>query len=164
MTRKKVISYDVNMEAGTITFNVVGAGSCILELEKTTEETRQAALYNGFKQAGGDKAAIPCDPKTGKAATPAEKFARVKAWVEHLNGGGSWELRSSKPTFNRAALFEAVAEVRGVSAEVVYAKLGAREDAVLQSFLVHREIAAVYARITARGDSGEVDALLEEIG
>lgn len=160
MERKAVVKYKVDQEAGTIMFQVLGAGSCTLDLEKTSEATRQAALYNGFKQAGGDKCAIPRDLKTGLSATPAMKFARLKEWVESLNGGGEWTLRQAGLSLNRAALFQAVAEVRGVPAEKVAARFAGTEDSVLQTFLTHRDIAGVYARITAPESSEAADELL----
>ena len=85
--RKAVLQYVVDQEAGTITYHVIGAGSCMLDLNKVSEDAKTSGLYNGFKQAGGDKAATPRAPKTGASATPGEKFARVKAWVENLNAG-----------------------------------------------------------------------------
>ena len=161
--RKAVLQYGVDMEAGTITFNVLGAGSVTLMLEQTSEETRQAALYNGFKQAGGDKAAIPRDAKTGRSASPSEKFAAVREWVEHLNAGGSWTLRQASRMLNRACLFAAIATVRGASPERVAAKFGSFEDKVLQSFLQHRDIAAEYSRLVAPSESKAADEMLRTL-
>lgn len=161
--RKAVLQYGVDMEAGTITFTVLGAGSVVLNLEATSEDTRQAALYNGFKQAGGDKAAIPRDAKTGRSVSPAEKFTAVKEWVEHLNRGGSWTLRSAKQMLNRACLFAAIAAVRGAAPEKVAAKFSGFEDKVLQTFLTHRDIAAEYSRLCAPSESKAADSLLAEL-
>ncbi len=160
--RKAVLQYLVDQEAGTIRFTVIGAGSTTLDLEKTTEDTRQAALYNGFKQAGGDKAAIPRDPKTGASATPSEKFARVKAWVEHLNAGGAWELKGpARSALNRDALFEAVAVAKGFSLDKVLALWGNMDEEFLRVRLTDKQVAAEYARLTASGsdDAGMFEGL-----
>ena len=149
--RKAVLSYVVDTVAKSVTFGVVGAGSTTLHLSKMTEAALQAALYNGVKQAGGDKAAIPHDPKTGLAATPAEKFARVKAWVENLNQGGEWTMRQAALPFNRDALFEAVATARKVGLDAVLAKWGNMDDAFLRLRLADKEVAAEYARLVATG-------------
>ena len=165
--RKQVVRYGVNVEAGTITFQVLGAGSVTLDLEKTSEDSRQSALYNGFKQAGGDKAAIPRDTKTGLSATPAEKFARVKAWVDNLNGGGSWLMaRQASEPLQRSAVFQAVASyllgiqskvVAGMDPEAASAMIARKwqdmQDDVLRTKLAQAEVAAEYARLTARGSS-----------
>ena len=162
--RKAVLQYVVDQEAGTIGFNVLGAGSITLDLNKTTEDTRQAALYNGFKQAGGDKAAIPRDPKTGASATPGEKFARVKAWVENLNAGGAWELKAAaRSALNRDALFEAVAAAKGFSLNKVLAEWGNMPEDFLRIRLTDKDVASEYARITASGtEDEEMFAGLEE--
>src|SRR3990167_1884969 len=118
--RKAVLQYVVDQEAGTITYCVIGAGSTTLDLNKVSEDAKTSGLYNGFKQAGGDKAAIPRDPKTGASATPSEKFARVKAWVENLNAGGAWELKqAARSALNRDALFEAIAAAKGFSLDEI---------------------------------------------
>jgi len=154
--RKRVVQYVVDVEAGTITYVVAGAGQTTLDLNKTTQDTRQAALYNGFKQAGGDKAAIARDSKTGRSATPGEKFARIKAWVEHLNAGGAWELpQAARAALNRDALFEAVAAAKGVSLDTVLAKWGNMPEDFLRVRLTDADVAAEYARRTASGSEEE---------
>jgi hypothetical protein len=157
--RKKVVTHE--LVDGNIVFTVLGAGSFTFDPSKCTEETEASALVHGYVQKISDKAAIQRDPKTGRSATPGDKFKRMKELADWLQGGGTWTMRAAaKPSLNRAALFEAIAAVRKVAPEVVASKFAGYEDKVLQTFLTHRDIAAEYASRTASGDSSEVDAML----
>lgn len=69
----------------TVTFNVVGEGSLVLSLDAMSDETRAYAALHGMKQRVSDAAAIPF--RDGKYATPGEKYAAMRALVEHYNGG-----------------------------------------------------------------------------
>lgn len=162
--RKSIIAHEWDMEAGVITFTVAGAGTCQLDLNATSEDTRQRALYHGFTQRVQDKAALARNPANGRSATPADKLEAMSKLCEHLNAGGEWEMRAAKaPSLNRAALFEAVAEVRGRQASEVAARFQDRPDEVLRAFLQVGEIAAAYAARVAKG-SAVAEALLAELG
>ncbi len=159
--RKNIISATWDTATNTITFGVAGIGQIVLDLDKA-EATADKARFHGYEQKVRDAAAIPRDVKTGQSATPQEKFNAMKAVVENLHEG-VWNAKGSREVaLNRAALFEAVAEVRGVEAAAVEAKFRDRLDEVLRAFLTHGDIAAAYARRTAK-DSGAADKLLEEL-
>ena len=161
--RKSIISHAWDMENGIITFTVRDAGQCKLDLNTTLEETRQTALYHGFTQKVQDKAAISRNPDTGGSASPKDKLAAMASLCEHLSGGGAWEMRAAaKASLNRAALFEALAEVTGRPADVISIKFADRPDEVLRTFLERKDIAAAYAARTAK-DSGRADELLAEL-
>lgn len=62
---------------------------------KASAECRAHAEWHGWEQRLRDAAAKPRDQKTGKSATPAEKFAAVRKLAEHyLAGAKEWNLRS----------------------------------------------------------------------
>ena len=165
--RKSIISTEWNVDAGIIVFTVKGEGSIKLDLNTLEDNLREQGMFHGFEQKVRDAAAIPRSTSDGASATPSEKLEAMRAVVDNLHAG-VWNTKASKtPSLNRAALFEAIAEARStearpISAEEVEAKFRDRQDDVLRAFLTHREIAAAYAKRTAR-DNGQADLLLEEL-
>jgi len=71
----------------TLTFKVDGVGQVVLNMKALHPDILTRATFHGMKQRISDAAAIPCDPVTGKPASPAEKFAAIQALVEHYNTG-----------------------------------------------------------------------------
>lgn len=71
----------------TLTFNVLGAGSISLNLAAIHPDVLARAAIHGLKQRISDAAALPCNPDTGKPASPSEKFESLSALVEHYNTG-----------------------------------------------------------------------------
>lgn len=159
--KKSVISATWDQATNIITFGVAGIGTLVLDLDKAAA-TAEQAKYHGYEQKVRDAAAIPRNTQTGKSASPQEKFDAMERVVEALHAG-TWNVKASQVVaLNRAALFEAIAEVRGVSAEAVELKFRDRADEVLRAFLTHGDIAAAYAKRTAR-NSGQADKLLAEL-
>lgn len=159
--RKRIVQYEV-ISGGILRFNVAGAGSFDFDMTKPTDEAEASATIQGWVKKISDKAAISHDKTTGRAATPQQKFAAMKLLAEHLEGGGAWTMREGKASLNRAALYVAVATARGRPAEVVEARFRDKPDDVLRTLLQHKDIAAEYARLTAR-DSGAAEELLGEL-
>ena len=160
--RKSIIGAEWDKAAGIITFAVAGVGTMQLELGKCGEAVSTTAMYHGFEQKVRDAGAIARDPKTGHSATPQEKYDAMEAVVQQLHAG-DWNVKSSRvQALNRAALFEAVAEVRGREVQEVELRFRDRTDEVLRAFLTHGDIAAAYAKRTAK-DSGQADKLLSEL-
>lgn len=160
--RKSIIGAEWDKAAQAITFTVAGAGQMQLMLAKCGVEVIQTASYHGLEQKVRDAAAIPRDTKTGRSATPKEKFEAMAKVIESLHAGVWNVARQAQKALNRAALFQAIAAVRQRDASEVEAKFRDRTDEVLRAFLTHREIAAEYARLTAL-DSGQADSLLAEL-
>lgn len=159
--RKSIISATWDQAAGVITFGVAGIGTMVLDLTKALATSDQA-MYHGYEQKVRDAAAIPRDVKTGRSALPQEKFDAMQRVVDALHAG-TWNVKASQVVaLNRAALFEAIAEVRNVEAQAVELKFRDRADEVLRAFLTHGDIAAAYAKRTAR-NSGQADSLLAEL-
>jgi len=71
----------------TLTVKVLGAGSAVCRLNDVSIENRFEAMVRGMSQRLTNMAALGRDKATGKSATPAEKFARVKLAVDHYNTG-----------------------------------------------------------------------------
>ena len=160
--RKSIISATWDEAGGNITFGVAGIGTMVLNVADMGNTILQTATYHGFEQKVRDAGAIARDTKTGLSATPQEKFDAMQQVVEQLHSG-EWNVKASRvQALNRAALFEAVAEVRQREASEVEARFRDRPDEVLRAFLTHGDIAAAYAKRTAR-DSGQADKLLSEL-
>lgn len=159
--RKSIISAKWDTDGNTITFGVAGIGEIVLDLDKA-KATGEQAKFHGYEQKVRDAAAIPRDTKTGLSASPQEKFDAMEGVVESLHEG-VWNVKGTTiRALNRPALFQAVAEVRSVDVQVVEARFRDRQDEVLRAFLTHRDIAAAYARLTAK-NTGAADELLAEL-
>ena len=160
--RKSIIG--VERGDGFMTFNVAGAGQFQVHVSKLAEGILQEAVYHGIEQKVRDAGAMSRDTTTGRSATPQEKYAAMLKVAENLAAGVWNAARSSVRALNRAALFTAIAGVRGVAPERVEAKFRGYEDSVLRSFLEVREIAAEYARLTTpEKDTAAVESLLAEL-
>lgn len=169
--RKSIIAREWDLEAGVITFTVAGAGQCQLnvgeivglEAYASLTEVGKTMILHGGTQKIADKAALSRNPDTGRSATPQDKLEAMAGLCDHLNNGGAWEMRApSSKKLDRAALFESLAEITGRAASEIAMKFAAREDSVLRTFLERADIAAAYARRTAR-DSGKASELLAEL-
>jgi hypothetical protein len=86
----------------SIVFNVAGAApdgggkSITLRLDDINPANVDYAALHGFKQRIGDMAALSRDPVTGRAATPADKFAAIEAGVLHYHSGSpDWNMRAA---------------------------------------------------------------------
>lgn len=169
--RKSIIAHEWDLAAGVITFTVAGAGQCQLNVGEivgleaygSLTDVGKAMVLHGGTQKVSDKAALSRNPDTGRSATPQDKLEAMAGLCDHLNNGGEWTMRAtSKKRLDRAALFESLAEITGRSAVEISQKFAAREDEVLRTFLERADIAAAYAKRTAR-DSGKADELLAEL-
>jgi hypothetical protein len=119
--RNSVVTHAlVTNEAGEvtgITWNVLGAGSATLMLDKIHENNRAWAEIHGWIQRGSDGAAKSRDPETGRPATPADKLAGIQRVVDHYESGAEeWEMRGGGGT-GRSLTIEAIARVKGVEYE-----------------------------------------------
>ena len=165
--RKSIINVNVDLATALMVFEVQGAGRIELDADGLDDSIRTQAMYHGIEQKVRDAAALSRDTKTGKSATPAEKLEAMQEVVNNLLAGTWNAKRAGAQPLNRAALFEAIAEARStearpITAAEVEAKFRDRQDEVLRAFLTHADIAAGYARRTARA-SGKADELLAEL-
>lgn len=161
---------------GILTIQVLGNGGG--EIKVNVREMANAEAYDkltdigktgighGFNQRAMDRAAIGRDSTTGASATPADKFVAIKSLTDHWAAGGGWSMKGDglKP-INRAALYQAVATVRGADVTKVAAVYQSKEDSVLRTLLVIKDIAAEYARLTTAqpAETKAADDLLAEL-
>lgn len=169
-----VLTHSTDLATGLINLEVVGGGKLVFDAAafagkeaygNLTENGKRAVLH-GTIQRLSDRAAIGRDKTTGASATPAEKFAAIKALADHYANGGAWELAGGGlPPVNRAALYQAVARVRNVPAEKVEAAYRDKADDVLRTLLSIPAIAGEYIRISREGapKNEAADIMLEEL-
>lgn len=174
-TLSGVLSIQV-LGAGDLSFSVRDFCGKVQLLDKETlepvesyafdmlNENGKRAVGHGMNQRLMDKAAIGRDSKSGKSATPQQKYEAIATLATHYANGGEWAMKGggTRP-LDRAALYQAVAVVRGTDASKVEAIYRSKEDVVLRTLLAIDAIAAEYARITAKGDSAKGNELLAEL-
>ena len=85
MKSNSVITHSVT--GNVITFNVIGFGALKFDTDKVSNECANHAALHGFVQRISDAAAMSRDPKTGKPATPQEKYDAMAALVAHYESG-----------------------------------------------------------------------------
>ena len=104
-----------------LTINVLGAGlddqglpqdrALMFDRTLAAQLCRDQAERHGWTQRICDRAAISKDPKTGKAARPADKFAVMEELVRHYESGKSeWRLAGSGA--EGTLLFRALCNIR----------------------------------------------------
>ena len=158
-----------------LTFDVIGAGSFVLDMGKLHSDVRQRAAFHGMKQRIADAAAIARDQSTGQSATPAEKYAAMKALADHyMTGTAEWSRRGEGGGGAKSITIEAIARVQGVdyaTAEDAVTRLAMRKfdndraaalRELAKSPKVQSAIAAIRAERIPKSDIN-ADALLTEL-
>lgn len=168
-----IITTALNDEGKTLTFSVLGAGELHLDLTALGKAVIERALVHGMKQRISDAAAIPCNPETGKPATPQEKFEAMQALVEHYNSGtDEWAIgRVGGGGAPRAAnTLQAIANVYSLDldgarayVEKTAAKRGIDYKAALALWKSSDKIAEELARMAAAKSKVDADGLLDEL-
>lgn len=114
LTKAKSNSIITHEVAGAlIKFRVLDIGELVLDLSKVHAENAARALSHGFIQRVADAAAISRDTKTGKSASPRDKFEAMEELVNHYNSGSAeWRLaRAEGSGFGRSYLLLALCEL-----------------------------------------------------
>lgn len=167
-----VISHSVNADVGEIVFEVKGAGKLTMHMGRLSEAVKARAAIHGMVQRVSDAAAIARDTETGAAATPAEKYAAMKALVEHYESGTSeWARKGTgegraQSTGPSALLREVLAIAKpekdaGTIAAFVKGLKPAQVQALLvseqlkEAVVLAREAAAERAKAQAQGVNAE---------
>ena len=116
-----------------------------IDFARCAEATKFRAQQDGFKKRGNDACA--------SAETLEQRLAILGRLCDHYNSGTeSWSLKAvSAKVLNRAAMYQAIATVRGMDASVVESKLRDKGDDFLRSYNAIAGIAAEYTRLTVRG-------------
>lgn len=113
MPKKDAIITVAQTEDGIINVTVKGAGVVTFDPKKAHAANRTYAEFHGWKQRFVDTAALPADPKTGKAAPADEKYEAVMAIKEHYESGTESWTRTTKGEARGGILFEALCRVFG---------------------------------------------------
>lgn len=168
-----VVSFTQN-DDGTQTFKI-GNQEVTFHPDMVNQDLRARAELHGWKQRISDKAALSRDPKTGKSATPEQKFAAVKAIIDHYESGADkWEMErvggNGGGRAESSYILQALANVQGVDlktmAERVAANAEKRDltvDAYLKRVATSEAVATEVARIK-HGDAADADEFLDELG
>lgn len=175
-TKKRANAVVTMEQAGNnLSFNVLGAGTITLDMTKLNEAILTRAAIHGLKQRISDAAAIPCDPETGKPASPADKFVAMEALVNHYNSGSSEWARNRAEGGERAPnggkiltaimnvyKFSTVEKAREV-VEATAKKRGIEYKAALNIWKSSDKIAAELSRMAAATSTVDADDLLGEL-
>jgi hypothetical protein len=139
---------------GSLTFAVAGEGELTFHPRDLSAEVSEEARYNGLTQTMVDAAALPRDEQ-GRPATPAAKWAAIRARYETL-ASGYWNAGG--------VIYQAIARVRGIPYGEARAWFDAmpreQRDAVRKTQRVRDAIAEIQGRSTS--DLG--DAILDAAG
>lgn len=167
----QVVAFTQN-DDGTQTFKI-GDQSITFRPDMVSAANRVRAELHGWKQRISDKAALSRDPKTGKSATPEQKFAAVKAIIDHYEAGGdAWEMARVGGVGGRSEasyIMEALANIQGLSVDDMSERVAQRAekngitvDAFLKRVATQSAVATEIARIK-HGDADNGDALLDDL-
>lgn len=168
-----VVSFTQNDDS-TQTFKI-GGQSVTFHPDMVDPTLRARAELHGWKQRISDKAALSRDPKTGKSATPEQKFAAVKAIIDHYESGADkWEMERAGGggggRSDSSYILQALANVQDVDLKTMSERVAAnaekREltvDAYLKRVATSPAVAEEVARIK-HGESEDADDILAELG
>ena len=146
------------------------------------ESVRKFAEWHGWEQRLRDAAAKPRDEKTGKSASPAEKFAAIRKLAEHyLSGAKEWNLRTG-PSAGAGRAGESLASDKQLlkqalsiylptvgkerTAEQIHFSVEKMDKGQISALLAQKEVAEIVLRLREeRAVELEIDAeeLLEGI-
>lgn len=168
----RVVSREVkDLEDGQaeIRFKVEGVGELILATSALSNEVRRQAMIHGLVQRISDAAALSRDAKTGKSASPEEKFKAMKVLVDHYASGTvSWNLAGGErgPSDEVRLLIEALLEVYPKKSKdelSVWTRKRSKEE--LAALMGQENLKAIMDRKRGERASGvDAEALLGELG
>lgn len=106
----RVISKEID-ETG-VTFKVKEQGTLRVSFANLSGAVRDRALAHGIVQRVIDAAALSRDGKSGKSATPQEKFLAMKEIVDHLmSGTENWSLAREQESPYVSLLTQCLVEI-----------------------------------------------------
>ena len=155
-------------EGGVLTVDVLGAGSFTFDKTLCSDAVRVYAEEHGFTQRIVDRAAKGRDPKTGKSASPQEKFTAMKELADfYMLGGSEWSMTRSGSGREGGLFFEALCELRpdktSEKIKAYIAKLTEENPKQLATLRGSKEIVAIMNRLRAER-AEEVDVENELAG
>lgn len=163
----------------SLQFDVIGADSIVLNMDKLHPDVLKRAAFHGMKQRIADAAAMSRNPETGQPATPEEKYEAMRALVEHYHSGtAEWSRRglSGSGAGVQSITLLAIARVKSVEyadAVAMVERLAARRTdgdraealrLLAKAADVQKAMLEIKAeRLAAKGDETEAEALLDEL-
>ncbi len=103
----------------TVAFNVLGAGSVVLDTSKLHDKIMQHAAVHGLIQRISDAAAIGRDQETGRSASPMDKLTAMTELVSYYETGTEdWKRTGTGEGGGKSITVEAIAKVKSVSYEI----------------------------------------------
>ena len=173
MKREKTIA--VSKGETTIKIVVTGVGELVLDTAKCHPDIIRHAAIHGLTQRIIDAAALERDKTTGASATPEDKFAAMKALVDHYNSGSAeWGLRTRADggaSRESSLTIRALAAVKGKPEAAIRefvdtkaAAMGIKPRELLAKLATNAEVAAKMAELrAANGPEVDVDSMLDEL-
>lgn len=150
------------------TVEVAGQKPLTITVEMFPQEIRQAALLHGLKQKIADEAALSRDAKTGKSATPAEKYAGMVAMIERLKRG-AWNERGTRTNDGELQL-RAIAQFLRIDVEtakqrisVMATKRECGDSVIIAGLMAKAEIQAIYNSLKFAGAADLAEDILDEL-
>ena len=168
---ERTITTTIAEDHSGVTFEVAGQGKVEVLLANMATEARVYASLFGLQRKVVNAAALDA------GATPAEKFAAVKAMAESLNGGGEWNrgreggtsrvdlvilgiMRHYNNTQEQAeATVDKYAAKKGITRKESLKLWGSTEQVAKAIVAIKAERAAA----AAKGADVDADAMLDEL-
>lgn len=157
--KSNAVTQHVFEHDGNILFRVPGVGEARLRINDVSIENRHKAMLEGFVKRVINMAALNRDTSTGASATPAQKWARMAAAIEHYNSGSTmWGLRVAEGAGvdDAGIVVQALMRVRkctieqaNASIEAMMAKHSLERKAVLANLRKNEQIIRATADIRA---------------
>ena len=170
--RTPVISAEVMENSGMVGEHELVL-RCITGETLTISETmlstaiQRMAIVHGLKQKLIDAAAISRDPNTGKSATPADKWAAVRAVYDRLLAGQWNAARGEGTGAGNGLLFRALVRLYPAkTADQLRAFLDGKTKAEQAALRANPKVSAIIEEIKAeqaKGGDVDTDALLDEL-
>jgi len=158
------------VEPGKLKFTVLGAGEFLFDTSECAAALRAQAEDHGWKQRISDRAAIPHNTTTGKAATPEEKYLAMRELAEHYQTGSEqWSMRGERagrgPSAETALLIEALVQLYPArTAEQIGKWLSKQSKNEIAGLLVNERIKSLVDELRSAQSAGvDVDGLLMEM-
>jgi hypothetical protein len=169
----------VNVDAGTVTFEVKGHESIVLDMSKLHPDIIKRAALAGMAQVRiVDAAAVGMTDDEGNILSESDriemKYARMAALVDHYHTGTSeWTVRGSGTGGNRSITIEAIARVKSMSYEDAVSAVdkfaeakGLDRKKALAKFRESRQVAEAISAIRAErapAPKADADEMLKEL-
>lgn len=123
---RAVVSATYDEDHRQLVFTVLGAGELTLRLDDVHDDVRLLATVKALTTRIVDAAAIPCNPETGKPATPTEKLTKMRTLVEHYSSGAAtWNIAGETRPRLSSIVVQAIANLYQLDTATTIARVTA---------------------------------------